>query len=319
MVFAPPTHDLASCFRGRASRPRALIGSMDAERPTVIAVRPAAALAARPRLFAALEAAFPVIFRAWDGDAAGVAGLIATSGRTSCPHAAAGARRRRQDARRPAREVALGAVRAVDRAPARARRLRPARSSRPSRRRAEVLATAQGGAGLDARRARGPSTACARALPELAPDQVLYALLSPARRSRPSRWSTSCASSPRAGRLAAPPLRAAFVFDDPNLRWRSYGFIDYRPAGRARRRARLPRVDGDDPARRGPAARAPTARLFARAARPALARLPRQRPRQARAARRPTDPQAALRHGGAGACARIERFERRSARCRSTA
>jgi hypothetical protein len=25
-----------------------------------------------------------------------------------------------------------------------------------------------------------------------------------------------------------PPLRAAIVFDDPNLRWRSYGFIDYR-------------------------------------------------------------------------------------------
>jgi hypothetical protein len=24
-----------------------------------------------------------------------------------------------------------------------------------------------------------------------------------------------------------PPLRAAFLFDDPNLRWRSYGFIDY--------------------------------------------------------------------------------------------
>ena len=23
-------------------------------------------------------------------------------------------------------------------------------------------------------------------------------------------------------------MRAAFVFDDPNLRWRSYGFIDYR-------------------------------------------------------------------------------------------
>ncbi len=25
-----------------------------------------------------------------------------------------------------------------------------------------------------------------------------------------------------------PPLRAAILFDDPNLRWRTYGFIDYR-------------------------------------------------------------------------------------------
>ena len=25
-----------------------------------------------------------------------------------------------------------------------------------------------------------------------------------------------------------PPVRAALLFDDPNLRWRSYGYIDYR-------------------------------------------------------------------------------------------
>ena len=52
----------------------------------------------------------------------------------------------------------------------------------------------------------------------------------------------------------SPPVRAAFLFDDPNLRWRSYGFIDYRRAGRARRRPRLPRRDGDDPAGRRAAA-----------------------------------------------------------------
>ena len=89
-----------------------------------------------------------------------------------------------------------------------------------------------------------------------------------------------------------PPLRAAFVFDDPNLRWRSYGYIDYARPRRPRRRARLPRGDGDDPARRV-APHRPTASLFARRARPPVARVPRQRPRQARALR-PTDRDAAL-------------------------
>jgi hypothetical protein len=65
------------------------------------------------------------------------------------------------------------------------------------------------------------------ALPELTPDQVLYALLS-------QRAIASVALIHFLRRLfegrgwQAPPLRAAFVFDDPNLRRRSYGFIDYR-------------------------------------------------------------------------------------------
>jgi len=34
------------------------------------------------------------------------------------------------------------------------------------------------------------------------------------------------------GRWAPPPLRAAFMFDDPNLHWPSYGFIDFAETGR---------------------------------------------------------------------------------------
>jgi hypothetical protein len=32
----------------------------------------------------------------------------------------------------------------------------------------------------------------------------------------------------RGDSLQAPPLRATFLFDDPNLHWRTYGFVDYR-------------------------------------------------------------------------------------------
>ena len=194
---------------------------MNAERPTVIAVRPAAALAARPRLFAALEAAFPVVFRAWDGDAAGVAGVIAI-GEDVVPHEvpvlAVGDS---TPGGRPV-EVALGGS-GVD------PRLRGlAVSDRlgelavvPG---AEVLATAQGAPAWT--RSRGGVQRVASALPELAPDEVLYALVT-------SRALTLVALVQFLRELTAgagwqaPPPRAAIVFDDPNLRWRSYGFIDY--------------------------------------------------------------------------------------------
>ena len=47
-----------------------------------------------------------------------------------------------------------------------------------------------------------------------------------------------------------PALRATFVFDDPNLRRASYGFVRYAGAGPARRAARVSRGDGDDSTRR---------------------------------------------------------------------
>ena len=63
-------------------------------------------------------------------------------------------------------------------------------------------------------------------LPELGPEQSLRELLF----ERPvatialiSFLRAACGEE----LAAAPPLRAAFVFDDPNLRWRSYGYIDY--------------------------------------------------------------------------------------------
>jgi hypothetical protein len=77
--------------------------------------------------------------------------------------------------------------------------------------------------------ARGPVPVhrVAGALPELGPVEIL-------RQALMSEHSLSivamthflravCAGSD----FEAPPLRAAIVFDDPNVRWRSYGFIDF--------------------------------------------------------------------------------------------
>ena len=63
-------------------------------------------------------------------------------------------------------------------------------------------------------------------LPELDSGEVLYALL-----SRHQLTAVALIQFLRglcsAEDWTPTPLRAAFLFDDPNLRWRSYGFIDY--------------------------------------------------------------------------------------------
>ena len=65
------------------------------------------------------------------------------------------------------------------------------------------------------------------ALPELANDEVLYTLLSKHQLTAIALVQFLRGPSSPTGWHPA-PLRAAFLFDDPNLRWRSYGFIDYR-------------------------------------------------------------------------------------------
>ena len=60
-----PVGPRASAGRESGALRTPLIAHMEPEPSTIVAVRPAAALAARPRLFAALEAAFPVCFRPW--------------------------------------------------------------------------------------------------------------------------------------------------------------------------------------------------------------------------------------------------------------
>ena len=152
-----------------------------------------------------------------------------------------------------------------------------------------------------ARAARRPSTGCARSCPSSAPDQVLYALLSqrggrvrraralPARRSaEPARLASAAAARRVRVRRPEPALAQLRLHRLP-------------PAGRARRRARLPRGDGDDPARRGRPHRA-TASLFARR-RDRLSLVFHGNDHVKHELLRPSDAGRRARHGGPGGAA----------------
>jgi hypothetical protein len=64
-------------------------------------------------------------------------------------------------------------------------------------------------------------------LPELAPDQILRSLLATEGALGLVALTQFLRELPGQLGWRPPPLRASIVFDDPNLRWRSYGFIDY--------------------------------------------------------------------------------------------
>jgi len=215
----------------------ALIGRMEADR-TTIAVAPGEALDARPRLFAALQEAFPVAFTPWRADMGGVeAVLVVASAGAPLPtsdelaHYGVPVLAVASDA------VTSGSTQAVELLDVAAvdRRVRGIVVTDP-------LTAAPGGhagEGEQTLAAVGATAAWTRtsaphaihrvrsSLPELEADQVLYAQLS-------QRPLTIIALLQFLRELTAPsgwrppPLRAAIVFDDPNLRWRSYGFIDYR-------------------------------------------------------------------------------------------
>ena len=197
---------------------------------------------------------------------------------------------RADDGRRHARP-ALARARALhpDRgAGARRTARRRARNRRDERRLDPIARRRCRAHGLGARR---PSSRRAK---------VLYALLLAARaRARRARPLPARAAR-RAG--GAPPLRAAIVFDDPNLRWRSYGYIDYRRLVEHADEHGYHAAMAMIPLDAGAAAPADGA-LFARRRGPAVARLPRQRPRQARAPG-PRDRERRAGAGGAGGAPR---------------
>jgi hypothetical protein len=198
-----------------------------------VAVAPGAECRRRARLFAALEAAYPIRFTPAEavdaGDLAGVVtfGDAAPDARLGLPslvfaadeHAAAGA--------------PLALTFASDTAPA-----RPLRGARLSERHGDGAPAVPVGAGdtviarldgspawVSAADARTQTVAIAPA--ELAGDEVLR------NRLRPGRSLAMLAltqfirevAQPRLWEL--PPIRAAFVIDDPNLRAAGYGHLDY--------------------------------------------------------------------------------------------
>ena len=193
---------------------------METARTPVIAVRPAGALAARPRLFAALAAAFPVAFRPWTGSPDGADAVLAIDDELvdglpgfSARGAAGGARA----------AIDLSADDGVD------RRLR----GLPLGDRLGAPLAAEGATVLaSAQRApvwtlAGGRHRVASALPELGEEEPLYTLVVDRALTLVALVHFLRELTAGAG-WATPPLRAAIVFDDPNLRWRSYGFIDFR-------------------------------------------------------------------------------------------
>jgi hypothetical protein len=204
------------------------------EQHAIVVVRPAAALTARPRLFAALEGAFPVRFCTSPPEH-GVAGVLVLA-HESLPESGDLAQ---ADVPTLAlygdamlagdpEEFRLQSTAAVD------RRLRgivlhdrlvgPALTTSRGE---EVLAVANSGPVWSAGGGPAPVHRVRSSLPELEPDEPLYALLSRRALALVALIHFLRGLSAQDGRRP-PPLRATIHFDDPNLRWRSYGFIDYR-------------------------------------------------------------------------------------------
>jgi hypothetical protein len=204
-------------------------------RPTVF-VSPAEALSERPRLFEALAEAFPIRFERWVPGRHDGSGLIAVGP----PGALPGLAELPSDlptlavAGSPAvpsepRPFTLESAAEVDlrvRGLTLTDRFVAAPPDDIAACSHDVLATSESEPVWTVSHRPAPLYRLRSALPELGPDEALYALLS-------KRQLTAVAVVQFLRTLSAPagwepaPLRAAFLFDDPNLRWRSYGYIDY--------------------------------------------------------------------------------------------
>ena len=193
--------------------------------PLIVAVRPGSALSARRRLFAALAEAFGVAFTGWP--AGGRFDAVIDLGAEGAP-----------DDGVPVLACAAGAATSAERvqmtgAATLDRRLRglalstPIAGPAPGGPHADVLATAGTSAVWTRSRGPLPRYGLGVAPPELEPGEGLYALLLRRPLALAALIQFLRELTERTG-WRAPPPRAAIVFDDPNLRWRSYGFIDYR-------------------------------------------------------------------------------------------
>lgn len=194
-----------------------------------VAVTPSA-LAARPRLFAALEMAYPVVFVPFveSGSPDAMVIIDDPAGGTADRHVPVLMFETDGRPDGPVDDVRLLAHPAVDRrlrgVPLLGQHttepLRPAEGE-------EVLAVDSAGVRWAVSRGRMLAHRVAGTLPELGPDEILRVAL------QQERSISIVAITHFLRHICAeldfkpPPLRAAVVFDDPNVRWRTYGFIDY--------------------------------------------------------------------------------------------
>jgi hypothetical protein len=226
--LAPP---LARLAKKRPAGPLPLKMEVNSQ-GSFVDVLPAAALAARPRLFAALAAAYPVTFRPGRADDGRASAELhfAPSDRLAVAPPAPADRRVLVVGDSPWFGASSELVELGDGVDRRLRRVAvtdPLDGPEPGRERDEEILALQRHRPVWTRSA-GPTPVdrVASALPELGSEQSLRELLF----ERPlamvavvSLLRAVCADD----LPEPPPLRAAFVFDDPNLRWRSYGYIDF--------------------------------------------------------------------------------------------
>jgi hypothetical protein len=204
---------------------------MPPTQPMTVAVRPRAALGARPRLFAALGSAFDVTFAPWSSRGPAPDAVVAFGKQPVDPSGHGVPTLLLRDA--PSRPGLPEAVRLLDDAAVdpRVRGVRLTAAGLGAvlpTEGADVLAGAPSGPAWTRSRGPVPVDWLRSPLPELEGGLILRDLLA----SEGALALVAVTHFLR--RLGAergwrpPPLRAAIVFDDPNLRWRSYGFIDYR-------------------------------------------------------------------------------------------
>ena len=192
---------------------------------TVVGVYPAQALASSRRLFDALELAFPVRFAPWGGTPGAQAMLVAGPALADATAPGVPTLMLVGDARHRREDVTIKAVPAVD------RRLHaltlPGEATSGKLEVGEgdqVLAAGPGGAAWTR---AGDTDRVRAALPVLKLGEVLRQALVPKRALALVTIVEFLRRLTAGGSHEPAPLRAAFLFDDPNLRWRSYGYIDY--------------------------------------------------------------------------------------------
>jgi hypothetical protein len=206
------------------------------DRRARVAVQPGSALAERPRLFGVLEAAFPVSFLP-AGGAGGDAPAVIAFGENGKPPNLDELSRVRKPVFAIGAGASGGAAQAVTLAdsPEVDRRLRglslPDRLDGPAidslDDSAQVLADAPSGPAWTVSKGEAPMHRARSSLPELGTKQILRDLF--VDRALVLVALVHFLRAVTGGhRFSQPPLRAALLFDDPNLRWRTYGFIDYR-------------------------------------------------------------------------------------------
>lgn len=197
-----------------------------------VGVTPGSALAQRARLFAALEALHPVRFEPREAEALGELDALVCVGEGALEAVAAPAGLPRlialgdEGAPRAPRPVGLADEAALER-PLRGALVHDATAA------ALPAGVADGGTvlasvdGAPVWIARGTDQIVAAAPDELAADELLRERLLPGRCLAVLALTHFLRGVSAGDAWSMPPLRAAFVLDDPNLHWPTYGHLRY--------------------------------------------------------------------------------------------